>query len=333
MAKLMKKILLLASCFLLLASSALATEIKVAVIAPEGSTWVNVLKEWNKALEAKTSGRVKLTIYAGGVSGDEKDVIRKMQIGQIHAAGFTGVGLGSIYPSVRIFELPLFFKNYDEVDYVTGKFQKQMEEGFAKKGYVLLGWAEAGFVNIFSNAPIKSQKDMQGVKMWAWEGDPLVGAMYDAFKIVPVPLSLVDVLTALQTNMISAVYAPPLGAIAMQWHAKTKYVTNLNLADSTGALLMSKREFDKLSPGDQQALKDTAREYCKKLVTLTRADNAKSITALKNQGLVFVNVDPKEAMNLETVSSSVWNSLAGKLYTPQMLMDAKKYLAEARSKK
>lgn len=302
-------------------------------MAPEGSTWVNVLREWNNALQSKTQGRVKLTIYAGGVSGDEKDVIRKMQIGQIHAAGFTGVGLGTIYPAVRIFELPLFFKSYGEVDFVTSKLQKQIEDGFSAKGYILLGWAEAGFVNIFSNSPIKSQKDMQGVKMWAWEGDPLVKAMYDAFKIVPVPLSLVDVMTALQTNMISAVYAPPLGAIAMQWHSKTKYITDLDLADSTGALLMSRREFEKLSPEDQKTLRDTAREYCKKLVQLTRADNVKSVTALKNQGLQFVKVDPKEEESLRAVSTGVWDNLTGKLYPPQMLADAKKYLEEYRKTK
>jgi TRAP-type transport system periplasmic protein len=34
---------------------------------------------------------VVFKFYPGGVSGDEKDVIRKMRIGQLHGAGFTGV--------------------------------------------------------------------------------------------------------------------------------------------------------------------------------------------------------------------------------------------------
>lgn len=317
---------------LFVSTSALASEIKIAVVAPEGSTWINVLREWDKVLQTKTSNRLQLKIYAGGVSGDEKDVIRKMQIGQIHAAGFTGVGLGVINPAVRILELPLLFNSYEEVDYVTARLQPQLEKGFEEKGYILLGWAETGFVNIFSNTPIRNQKDMQGLKMWAWEGDPLVKAMYDEFKIVPVPLSLVDVMTALQTNMIDAVYAPPLGAIAMQWHAKTKYVTDLKLADSTGALLMSKKEFDKIAPADQKILRDTAREYCKKLVQMTRTDNTKSIAALKKQGLQFVSVSPEEEKNLRAESEKVWDSLAGKLYQSQLLADAKKYLREAGKK-
>lgn len=328
----MKKIFLLA-ILMLISFSAVAQEIKLAIVAPEGSTWMNILHEWDKALQTKTQNRLKLTIYSGGVAGDEKDVIRKIQIGQLHAGGFTGFGLGIIYPPVRLFELPLFFKSYAEVDYVTKKLQQQIEAGLSQKGYILLGWAEAGFVNIFSNTPIKSQKDMQGIKMWEWEGDPLAKAMFEAFKIVPVPLSLVDVMTALQTKMISAVYAPPLGAIAMQWQSKTKYVTDLNLADSTGAILMSKREFDKIAPADQKILMDTAREYCKKLVQSSRLDNEKSIAALKKQGLQFVKVDPKEEENLRAVSSKVWDALAGKLYPPQLLADAKKYLEEFRAKK
>ncbi len=328
----MKKLFIFIFC-MMMSASLFAAEIKLAIVAPEGSTWTNILKEWNTALQAKTQGRLKLTLYTGGVAGDEKDVIRKINVGQLHAGAFTGVGLGAIYPSVRIFELPLLFKSYDEVDYVTSKLQKKMEDGFAQKGYVLLGWAEAGFVNIFSNTPIRSQKDMQGVKMWAWEGDPLVKAMLDEFKIVPVPLSLVDVMTALQTNMISAVYAPPLGAIAMQWHSKTKYVTDLKLADSTGALLMSKREFDRIAPADQKILLDTAREYSKKLVQTTRADNAKAIATIKKQGLQFVTVDPKEEENLRAISAKVWDKLSGQLYPPELLAEVKKDLEEYRAKK
>ncbi len=325
----MKKILLF---LLLIPFIASASEIKISVVAPEGSTWTNILHEWDSALQAKTFGRLKLKIYSGGVSGDEKDVIRKMQIGQVHAAGFTGVGLGAIYPAVRILELPLLFDNYNEIDYVTGKLQPEWEKGVADKGYIVLGGAGGGLVNIFSYAPIRGQKDMQGVKMWAWEGDPLVKAMYDEFKIVPVPLSLVDVMTALQTKMIDAVYAPPLGAIAMQWHAKTKYVTDLKLADSIGAILMSKKEFDKLAPADQKILRETAREYCKKIVQTTRADNLKSTAALKKQGLQFVSVTPEEEKNLHAVSERIWDKLVNKLYPPQLLADVKKYLQEVKKK-
>jgi TRAP-type C4-dicarboxylate transport system substrate-binding protein len=304
-----------------LASSAKAAqyEIKFSVLAPEGSTWVNVMREMDKELQTTSGGRLAFKIYAGGVSGDEKDVIRKMRIGQIHAAGFTGAGLGEIVPSIRVLELPMLFKNYQEVDYVKSKVQKEFESQFDQKGYVLLGWAEAGFVNIFSNKPIKAKADMAGTKWWAWEGDPLVRALYGALGIVPIPLALPDVLTSLQTNLIDAVYGPPLGVIALQWFTKTKYMTDLPLANSTGALVMSKAEFLKLPPDLQALLKKTAEKYCNQLVQETRQENVKSVETLKKNGIQVVTVAPNDKEELEKTAVSVRPQLVGKLYSQELL--------------
>ncbi|MGH7831163.1 MAG: TRAP transporter substrate-binding protein DctP [Candidatus Binatia bacterium] len=305
-------------------------EIKLSVLAPEGSTWVKVMEEMNKELQTQSGGKLALKIYAGGVSGDEKDVLRKMRIGQVHAAAFTGVGLGQIVPSVRVLELPMLFRNYQEVDYVKNKLKPDFEKQFSDRGFILLGWAEAGFVNIFSNKPIAKKADMQGVKMWAWEGDPLVKTMYDTLGIVPIPLALPDVLTSLQTNLIDGVYGPPLGIIALQWFTKVKFMTDLQLANSTGALVISKSQFNKLPPDMQTLLKATAGKYADKLVSQIRAENTQSVATLKKNGIQVVPVDAESQKELVTVSAAVYPKLAGTLY-PQALLDrVKALLAEAR---
>lgn len=313
-------VLLIAALFLFTKSSFAVTDIKLAILAPENSAWHQVMVEWDKELRKSTQGRVGLKIYPGGVLGEERDVIRKMRIGQVHAAGFTGLGLGIINPEVRVLELPMLASTYKQADAVASKLQPKLEAGFEKKGFILLGWAETGFVNIFSNQPITSRKDMDGKKMWAWEGDPLVETMYKVFKIVPIPLPLTDVLTSLQTHLIDAVYAPPLGAIALQWFTQTKFMTDLKLADSTGGILISKQIFSTLTPADQQALKTTAKKYSKILVDRTRADNEKSYNTLVKAGVKIVSVPPEEAENIRNTSKEVWNSLVGRLY-PQSLLD------------
>ncbi|MFO1518254.1 MAG: TRAP transporter substrate-binding protein DctP [bacterium] len=332
--KRLKKSALIAASLLMslfaLKTQAAEHEIKFSVLAPEGSTWVNMMKEMDKELQTASGGKLAFKIYAGGVSGDEKDVIRKMRIGQIHAAGLTGVGLGDIVPSVRVLELPMLFKNYQESDYVKSKLQKEFETQFDQKGYVLLGWAEAGFVNIFSNKPIKSKADMAGTKWWAWEGDPLVKAMYETLGIVPTPLALPDVLTSLQTNLIDAVYGPPLGVIALQWFTKTKYMTDLNLANSTGALVMSKAEFAKLPPDLQALLKTTAAKYSGKLIQAIRQDNARSVDTLKKNGIQMVPVAPADKAELEKISLEVRPKLVGKLYSQDLLNRVQGYIDEFR---
>ncbi len=277
---------------------------------------------WNEELSQKTSGRVSIKIYAGGVLGDEKDVIRKMNIGQVHAAGFTGLGLGIINPEVRVLELPTLVSNYAEADALARALQPKLKSGFEKKGFILLGWAETGFVHIFSNSPIASRSDMDGKKMWAWEGDPLVEAMYREFKIVPIPLPLTDVRTSLQTNLIDAVYAPPLGAIALQWFTQTKYITDLRLSDSTGGILITKKAMQMISPKDQEILKATAEKYSKQLVEKTRSENEKSYQTLLDSGLTQVKVSDEERERITSTSRKVWDALVGKLYSRELLNEA-----------
>jgi len=305
-------------------------EIKLSVLAPEGSTWVKVLEEMNQELQTKSGGKLALKIFAGGVSGDEKDVLRKMRVGQVQAAAFTGVGLGEIVPAVRVMELPMLFRNYQEVDYVKGKLFPQFEKDFDAKGFVLLGWAEAGFVNIFSNKPIKNKEDMKGVKMWAWEGDPLVKAMYESLGIVPIPLALPDVLTSLQTNLIDGVYGPPIGVIALQWFTKVKNMTNANLANSTGALVISKAQFSKLPPDLQTLLKDTAKKYGDQLVTKIRAENTSAVATLKKNGITVIDVDPAAQQEMVTLSEAVYPKLVGSLYSQALLDQVKGYIKEVR---
>lgn len=305
-------------------------EIKLSVLAPEGSTWVKEMEAMNQELQAKSGGKLALKIYAGGVSGDEKDVLRKMRIGQVHAAAFTGVGLGQIVPSVRILELPMLFRSYQEVDYVKGKLQPEFEKQFDANGFVLLGWAEAGFVNIFSNKPIANKEDMKGVKMWAWEGDPLVKAMYETLGIVPIPLALPDVLTSLQTKLIDGVYGPPLGVIALQWFTKVQYMTEANLANSTGGLLISKAQFAKLPPDLQALLKETGAKYGAQLVQKIRAENTSAIATLKKNGIQMVAVDPKAKEEMIQLSEAVYPKLAGNLYPAALLARVKGLIAEVR---
>jgi len=304
------------------AEAGAATEIKLAILAPEGTAWHKVMTAWDKELQQKTQGRVKFKIYAGGSMGDEQDIVRKMRIGQVHAAGFTGLGLGIINPAVRVLELPMLVSNYAEADAVTKKIQPKLEKGFDEKGFVFLGWAETGFVNVFSNKPISTLKDMSGMKMWAWEGDQLVAEMYKAFKIVPIPLPITDVLTSLQTKMVDAVYTPPLGAIALQWFTAVKFMSDLKLADSTGGILITKKAFASLSPADQKLLRETGRKFAAELVKQTRSDNEKSYATIANAGIKTVKVDAEEVEKIRATSREVWKALVGKLYSQELLNEA-----------
>ena len=154
------------------------------------------------------------------------------------------------------------------------RFDKEFTAAIEKGGYILLGWTDLGSVYVFSKSPIKGPEDMKKAKMWVWEGDPIAQAAYKAIGVTPIPLLVVDVLASLQTGLIDAVYGPPMGVIALQWHSRTKYIYNVPIAESTGAFLLSKKFFAELSPEEQKILLEVSAKHQKTLSDLSRSENA-----------------------------------------------------------
>jgi TRAP-type C4-dicarboxylate transport system substrate-binding protein len=294
---------------------------------------MKVLTEMSKDLEKQTDGKLKFKFYAGGVSGDEKDVVKKIRIGQLHAAGFTGVGLGEVAPEARLLDSPWLFHNRAELAAVRAKFSKPLEQAIEKGGFVLLGWTDLGSVLIFSKNEIDSPEDMKKAKMWVWDGDPIAQAAYKALGVNPTPLSVVDVMQSLQTGLIDAVYGPPLGVVALGWHAKLKHIFPVPIAESTGAVLVSKKFFDALPEAQRKILLAVSAKHLAHLNELTNAENDKALETLQKQGLTLAPMPgAAEMKRYERFGEAARKELTGKMFAPELLAKVEKELASLRAK-
>lgn len=284
---------LLAALMMLCCAQAFAEKtwtLKFATLIPTGTSWTKSLDDWIKEVETKSHGRLKFKLYAGGVMGDEPDVLRKIRKGQLHGGLFSGYGIGRIYSPARILELPFLFKNPDESDYVRSGLMPQIEAGFRESGFELLGWPEVGFIHFFSKRKIESIEDMRKSRIWMWQGDPLSEALFEAAEIKPVPLSIIDVYPQLSARhgSIDTVYMSTFGAIALQWYSKVKYASHLSVTNAIGAVVVSKRFYDRLPPDLQQLLKKSGIKASNKIREQTRKDNVKSKQLLIDNGIEFV---------------------------------------------
>lgn len=320
------------SCCLSLPLTAQEFTIKFATLAPEGSTWMNVMKEYDQVIRKESNGRLGFKIYPGGVQGDEKDVLRKVKLGQLHSAGITGVGMTGIAPKVRILDSPFLFKTYEEIDLVTHDFDAEFEKAFEEGGFVNLGWAEVGFIYVYTNTQVNSPDDMKNVKMWMWEGDPIADAAFKAMNINPISLSITDVLTSLQTKLIDGVYTSPLGSIVLQWFTRVKFMLNTPLANASGAVVISKKKFDELPPDLREILVRNGKILMKKLTTLSREDNLKSLETLKKSGITIVDLPSSEALaRYDAIGKQARRLLVGKLFTQEFLDQVEKKVTDFRS--
>jgi TRAP-type C4-dicarboxylate transport system substrate-binding protein len=287
----LKKIVAVFLFFLMLpaAHAEEAYVLKFATLAPQGSTWMNIISDWANKVEKESQGRLKFKLYGGGVSGDEPDVLRKIRFGQLHGGAMTGHGIGYIYSPTRVLEIPFLFRSYDEVDHVRAQLMPEIREGFRQNGFELIGWMEVGFIQLFSRVPIYSIEDMKKRRIWLWQGDPLGTAFFAASGLAPVPLPITEVFTSLSTGLIDTTIAPPLGAIAFQWFTKTPYMTDIPVMDGIGGLIVSRKFFDGLPKDLQQLLRRTGEEAGTRLVAETRRDNEKSLAVLKQNGVTFTS--------------------------------------------
>jgi len=232
-----------------------------------------------------------------------------------------------------VLELPFLFENIDEIDYVRKRLMPFIEQGYRDHGYELVGWMEVGYIYFFSREPIATLDDLRARRIWYWQGDPLGKAFFDASGLSPVPLSIIDVYTSLSTGMIDTVYAPPLGAIALQWFAKTKYITDVPMANGIGSLVVSRRFYQNLPQDLQALLKRTGSETGAKLIEATRRDNRESLALMQERGMVMVTADASLISgDIEAVSQRAARRLMDEGYIPEgLLHEVNGWLAEYRA--
>lgn len=274
------------------ASPAFSQVIKLGTVAPEGSPWHDAMLAVAQEWMALSGGKVILRIYPGGVTGDEKDMLRKIRIGQLHAAALTSVTLIDIVPDIEAMSFPMLIRTDGELDHVIEKLGPQFESDLAGKGFKVLNWSTAGWCRFFTKEPVISPADMRQRKLFFWGSDTIYVELLKAAGFKPVPLSVNDLLPSLQTGLVDAFGAPPTAALSFQWFALAPHMTDLLWQPLPGATVISLKAWNRV-PGDlRPLLEDAARQvgsrFQKKVCDLE--DSA--ITVMRNHGLTVHTVPP-----------------------------------------
>lgn len=308
-----------------------AAVLKVATLAPDGTVWMKEIRRSAEVIKKQTENRVKLKFYPGGIMGNEKSVLRKIRLGQLHGGAFTSGGLLNISPKNQVYGLPLKFRTYEEMDHIRSKFDSLIINNIEKKGFVTFGLAEGGFTYLMSKEPIESLSDLKGQKMWIPEGDLISKTIMDVAGLSPISLPLTDVLTGLQTGLINSVASTPSFAIALQWHSKVKYLTQYPIVYSIGAFVLTKKAFNRLKKEDQQVVHDNLEDVFKRLNQLNRVDNTKALQALSKQGIQFIQPGPDAISELVSVSEQASSTLVKQgHYTEEVVNAVEKHLSAFR---
>jgi len=304
--------------------------IKLATLAPDGSSWMKTLNALNSEVKKRTENKVQFRIYPGGVLGDEMDMLRKMKIGQIQGVALTSAGLSALFREIDVLQIPFLFQKYEEVDAVLARMDSFFRKGFENNGYILLGWSEAGFVYLMSTIPITSVADIQKAKVWIWEESPMSKTIFDEAKVSAIPLTIPDVLVGLQTGLVNVVYAPPTGAISLQWFTKVKYLTDVPLVYLAGAIVVRKDTFQQISPSEQSSIIEISQRYLNQLKAVTRNENREAIQVMIKHGTKIITPSKDQIDEFKRLSNQAMGRLGSQSFSKKVLNEVSSILERNR---
>jgi TRAP-type C4-dicarboxylate transport system substrate-binding protein len=320
---------------ILLASSrpvdAESKEFRIATLAPSGTPWMVLLERAAAEIADKTEQRVTIKYYGGGQQGDERDFIRKIKLGQLDGAAITAMGLAQIDPSILVLQLPLLFATQDEVDHVAAKMWPYFQAKFEKKGFRLAERGEVGWIYFFSKEKVTSLAELRKQKLPVMGDDELVSTMTSKLKISDVPLSITEIDSALTSGRVNACFSSPLGAIALQWHTKVKYMSSTPMVFAIGATVFSLDAAKQVSAADQKTIEALAKRSQKKARAVIRKANEDARKTLLRKGITVIDPSKEMVDELTAIAGSVQTELTGKLYSEDELEMVLRYRDEYRA--
>jgi len=301
-------------------SAAYATDIKIATIAPNQSAWMGEMRNAAKIVKERTSGRVNLKFYGGGVQGTSPKVLQKIKIGQLHGGVFAPSDFVKTYGEINLYGLPFAFESWEEMRYVRAQMDADLAAGFDQLNLQTFGFV-GSFAMILSNEPVRNRTDLKGKKVWLPEGDLITYEALKGLNLSPVSLPVTDVLTGLQTGLLDMAAIPPEVAVALQWHTRVRYFTDMPVLYAMSFLAVDKRILNKLLDDDQAVLAEVLAESYARMDASAPAESLNAAEALVEIGIEKIDPDAGELDSLLTSMSDTNLGLAQKGVLPLGLFE------------
>ncbi len=318
---------------LLITENVHAARLKIATLSPEGSMWMEKMRNGADMAAQATDNRVTFKFYPGGVMGDDKTVLRKISIGQLHGGAVVAGSLSQFFPANQLYAQPLKFQNLKEVDCVRKYMDKYIINGLDAAGFVTFGIIGGGFAYIMSQNPIETVADLRNQKVWIPDNDKISQDSIKAFGVTPIPLSIADVRTSLQSGLINTVATSPVGAVVLQWHTQIKYILDIPLIYLHAVFAVDKNAFLKIAEQDRKIVSQIMTKALNEIDIQNREDDINAIQALKERGVTFITPSRAAKVEWQKIADTASEEMIKSGILPRDVADQMdKYLADFHSK-
>jgi tripartite ATP-independent transporter DctP family solute receptor len=206
-------------------------------------------------VEELTDGEIVIEVHHSRALGDAVESVQSIRNGTIAFFDVSASNLNQVVPKMDMLSLPYLFKNakhywwYLNSDHAAD-FVKELED----KGIVVLGYIDSGARSFFTQKPVRSVADLDGMKIRTM-ASPVAVSMMEALGGTGVPIAWGELYNALQTGVVDGAENNHPSLVSMKFYEVSKYYTIDEHARIPDILVASKKVMDQLSPEQQAAIK------------------------------------------------------------------------------
>ena len=273
---------------------------------PEGYPTTLAAERFADLVYARTGGRIKIKIHAGGVLGDEVSVIEQLQYGGIDFARASIMTMGQFDPKMNVLQLPYLYQDADHMWAVLdGEIGAEFMAGLEEYDLKALSWYDAGARQIYTNEPIASLADLKGKRIRVAESD-LMKSVISAFGGIPVPIGYLDVFSALETGEISGAENNWPSYIFTNHYKVAQYVYLDEHNRIPELQLVSQATWDQLSESDRQIIRSCARESAEYERTLWAMQERDSRVLAERSGVIVTEMTDAERQRFQAAVGVIY---------------------------
>ena len=289
---------LAAALALALPALASATEFRSADIHPDGYPTVEAVKFMGEQLKKLTGGKHSINVFNNSKLGNEKDTIEQTKLGAIAITRVNIAPMNNICPATIVPTMPFLFRSTEHMRKVLdGPIGEEILKSCEAQGFVGLAYYDSGARSIYTvKKPVKTVEDTKGMKIRVQQSDLWV-ALMEAMGANATPMPFGEVYTALKTGLVDAAENNYPSFESSRHFEVAKYYSKTEHSMAPEVLLFSKRVWDGLSPDDQKALRQAAKDSVPYMRKLWDEREAKSLATVKAAGAEIIEVDKASFRN------------------------------------
>ncbi len=289
------KIILIVILFIGISSCKKEGETKMLYLAhslPQSHPVHKGILKFQKVLEEKSEGILKIKIFPDGQLGSEREVLELLQIGSVAATKVSAATLSNFVPEYHILGIPYLFRNKEhQFNVLEGPIGKSILEKGSKFWLRGLCYYDAGSRSFYtSKKAIRTPEDLKGLKIRVMNNQMAIN-MVNSMGGSATPLSYSELYTAIQQGVVDGAENNPPSFVSSNHYEISKYYTLDQHSSVPDVLLIGTKYWDRLSEQEKIWVQEAADESSQAQKVFWNESVEESMKVAKEYGVEVIIPD------------------------------------------